>query len=253
MKVTLFILIVMSSAIGYSDDGRSFDRYRSIIDRQMFGQPPDDFDPTKPPSEVSKNRKKTEKELTKEQEQIKSSVHFSVINVNPEGETVVGFTDKSDSKSPRHYYLKVGETRDGWKVVAADAVKAWMKVVKDDVEIELTLGGDSSKGGSASRGGVPMAVDAGGGSSARNRSRLLGDSLRNRRFLRQKLEEQEKLRLESEKKQMEETRQEIREQLMLLTEEARNAKEIANKAAAAAEARGKEEGNAENNAEPVQE
>jgi hypothetical protein len=243
--------VVMWAALVYSDGERSFDRYQSIIDRQMFGRPPAGFDPTKPPSEVSK--KKKGEELTKEQEQIRSAVHFSVINVTPEGDTAVGFTDKSDSKSPRHYYLKVGEVRDGWTVVDADAAKAWMKIVKDGVEIELKLGGDSAKNsGATTRAGTPMTLEARDDTPVAERNALLGGSLRQRRLLRQKREEADRVRREAEKRKMEESRLEIQEQLQQLKEETQRAREMADKAAAAA-ARGKEEGNAENNAEPVQE
>lgn len=123
------------------------DRYQSIIDRQMFGQPPPNFDPTKPPSQVQKGSASNEKELTREQEAVKSSIHFSAINVTPSGDVAVGFTDNSDSKLPIHYYLKVGEERNGWKVLEADAVKAKMKIAKGDIEVELDLGANSAKGG----------------------------------------------------------------------------------------------------------
>ena len=123
------------------------DRYQSIIDRQMFGQPPPNFDPTKPPSQVQKGSASNEKELTREQEAVKSAIHFSAINVTPSGDVAVGFTDNSDSKLPIHYYLKVGEERNGWKVLEADAVKAKMKIAKGDIEVELDLGANSAKGG----------------------------------------------------------------------------------------------------------
>lgn len=121
-----------------------FERYQQIIDRQMFGQPPPGFDPTKMASEVTRE---SQKELSKEQEQIKSSVHFSIINVTPGGKTAVGFTDNSDPKTPVHYYLKVGESSGGWTLKEADALKAWMKIEKNGIEVELTLGENSAKGG----------------------------------------------------------------------------------------------------------
>ena len=61
-----------------------YDRYQSIVDRQMFGPLPPNFDPTKSPAEVSKGSgSAAEKELTKEQEKVKSAIRFSVINVTP--------------------------------------------------------------------------------------------------------------------------------------------------------------------------
>ena len=96
-----------------------FERYQPIIDRQMFGQPPPNFDPAKPPSEAPRGgAARGEEELTREQAVIKSSIHFSAINVTPDGATAVGFTDNSNPKTPVHYYLKVGEKRNGWEVLA---------------------------------------------------------------------------------------------------------------------------------------
>ena len=176
------------------------DRYQSIIDRQMFGQPPPNFDPTVPPNMVQKGAGE-EKELTREQEAIKSSIHFSAINVTPDGSVAVGFTDNSDPKTPIHYYLKVGESRNGWKVLEADPVKAKMKIAKDDVEVALDLGANSAKGGgSTSRGGV-----ASNASGANSRLGLLGSrrfgaggdssgtggSLRERRALREQARQEE--------------------------------------------------------------
>ena len=177
------------------------DRYQSIIDRQMFGQPPPNFDPTVPPSMVQKGSSE-EKELTREQEAIKSSIHFSAINVTPDGSVAVGFTDNSDSKTPIHYYLKVGESRNGWKVLEADPVKAKMRIAKDDVEVALDLGANSAKGGgSTSRGG--RASNASGANmrpgllgsrrfgAGGDLSRGLGGSLRERRALREQARQEE--------------------------------------------------------------
>jgi len=145
------------------------DRYQSIIDRQMFGQPPPNFDPTVPPNMVQKGAG-DETVLTHEQEAIKSSIHFSAINVTPDGSVAVGFTDNSDPKTPIHYYLKVGESRNGWKVLEADPVNAKMKIAKDDVEVALDLGANSAKGGgSAARAGATAAP-----ATANRRAGLLG-------------------------------------------------------------------------------
>lgn len=125
---------------------QEYSRYQTIVDRQMFGPLPSNFDPTKMPNEVS-GSKSVEKELTKEQEQIKSAIHFSMVNVTPDGSTAVGFTDNSDPKVPVHYYLKVGEERGGWVVKEADAVAATMTIAKGDIEVSLELGANSAKGG----------------------------------------------------------------------------------------------------------
>jgi len=157
-----------------------FERYQPIIDRQMFGQPPPNFDPAKPPSEAPRGGVRgSEEELTREQAVIKSSIHFSAINVTPDGATAVGFTDNSNPKTPVHYYLKVGEERNGWKVTEADPVKAEMTIVKDEVEVTLKLGENSGGGKGGARGGVNAANAAtrdmaGRGLGAGQRAGLLG-------------------------------------------------------------------------------
>lgn len=232
-----------------------YERYRSIVDRQMFGEPPLGFDPTKPPSEVSKSdARDAEAQLTKEQEQIKSAIHFSVINVTPSGETAVGFTDNGDSKNPVHYYLKVGEQRNGWLVKEADPVKATMVIAKGEVEVSLSIGGNSAKGGATTKvaagslataelspaaAGAPHAVGsklAGGGGNA-----LM--SLKSRKMQREKRRQEEEAekaaekaaaeerqrqaeeRLEEERQQREAEREELRVQLMQIQEGLRKDRE----------------------------
>ena len=172
------------------------DRYQSIIERQMFGRPPPNFDPTVPPGLVQKGSSE-EKELTREQEAVKSSIHFSAINVTPSGDVAVGFTDNSDSKMPIH-----NEVRNGWKVLEADPVKATMKIAKGDIEVELDLGANSAKGGgAASRRGVASNAP---GADLRSRRlglrrqdaendspRGVGGSLRERRALREQARQEE--------------------------------------------------------------
>ena len=226
-----------------------FERYQSIVDRQMFGELPPGFDPTKMPSEVQKGGK-SEKQLTQEQEKLQSSIHFSVINVTPDGVTAVGFTDNSDPKAPVHYYLKVGEKRNGWEVKEADAVAATMTIAKDDIEVSLSIGGDSAKSADAT-------AKAGGmqASSARStmrsglRSGLLGGgSLLARRKQRrqeaeaaraeadaaaQEKEAERQAQAEADKQQREAERAEQRQQLLAIQEELKRVREA--KAAAKSE------------------
>ena len=242
------------------------DRYQSIIDRQMFGQPPPNFDPTKPPSQVQKGAS-DEKELTREQEAVKSSIHFSAINVTPSGDVAVGFTDNSDSKLPVHYYLKVGEERNGWKVLEADPIKATMKVAKGDIEVALDLGANSAKGGgSTARAGVNAAPAIaanrragllGGGfkrpwsGGAEPRAGMLGASLRERRALREQARAEEAAKekelearrqaeaAEKEKEreaQRQAEREEQRRELQLLKDELKAQREAVERARAEREA-----------------
>ena len=241
------------------------DRYQSIIDRQMFGQPPPNFDPTKPPSQVQKGSG-DEKELTREQEAIKSAIHFSAINVTPAGDVAVGFTDNSDSKMPIHYYLKVGEERNGWKVLEADPVKATMKVAKGDIEVALDLGANSAKGGgSTARAGVnaaPAFATAnrrtgllGGRRSSMDgeqpRPGMIGASLRERRAARELARQEEEAKekeleakrqaeaAEKEKEreaQRQAEKEEQRRELQLLKDELRAQREAVERARAEREA-----------------
>ena len=241
------------------------DRYQSIIDRQMFGQPPPNFDPTKPPSQVQKGAG-DETMLTDEQKAIKSAIHFSAINVTPAGDVAVGFTDNSDSKMPVHYYLKVGETRNGWKVLEADPVKATMKVAKGDIEVALDLGANSAKGGgSTARAGVNAApafatanrrtgLLGGRRSSAdgeQPRPGMIGASLRERRAAREQARQEEiakekeleaKRQAEAAEKEKEREAQrqaekeEQRRELQLLKDELRAQREAVERARAEREA-----------------
>ena len=235
MKQTLAVALALA-AFGVHAERQPFERYKSILDRQMFGELPPDFDPTKMPSEVSRGSGKQEKELSKEQEKLQSSIHFSMINVTPDGSTAVGFTDNSNPKAPVHYYLKVGESRDGWKVEAADAKAATMTIVKGDVEVSLSLGGNSGKGG-----GLTQARGSAQQSPSQQPSTLLGGgtlSARRRREAKAREAELQKIREEQaakdeeraakaaeEKAQREAEREEQRRQLQAIQEELRKARE----------------------------
>ena len=239
MNRTLAIFVLLAVATAYAEK-QSYERYQSIVDRQMFGPLPPGFDPTKSPNEVQKSSSKEEKQLTQEQEKLQSSIHFSVINVTPEGDTAVGFTDNSDPKAPVHYYLKVGEKRNGWEVKEADASEASMTIAKGDIEVSLKLGGNSAKDGAATaRAGAPAA-------SSPRRPGLLGGSLRSRRMLREKQAEEaqaqaaaaaaekeaeRQAQAEQEKAQREAERAEQRQQLLAIQEELKRVREA--KAAAA--------------------
>lgn len=256
-RIAVFALVVAAVAAGRAER-QPFDRYQSIVDRQMFGPVPEGFDPTKPPSEVQKSSGKTEKELTREQEQIRKSVRFSMINLNPAGETMVGFTDSSDPKNVRNYYLKVGEKRDGWEVKAADATAATVSISKDGVDLDLELGGSSGGGaaptvasGGGPRRGALMNVGGGSGGKLSHFGGGLG-GLRQRREAkkqqreasekaaaedrakREAEEEAEKAREAEEKAQRDAEREQQREQLLQIQEELKKARE-ARQAAEAAE------------------
>ena len=241
MKSLLSVLVIASVSIAWAEK-QPYERYQSIVDRQMFGPLPPGFDPTKSPSEVQRSSSQEEKLLTKEQEKLQSAIHFSVINVTPEGDTAVGFTDNSDPKAPVHYYLKVGEKRNGWEVKEADAAKATMTIAKGEIEVSLSLGGNSAKdAGATAKAAAGAAASHSPMRSTLQRPGLLGGgSLRARRLQRQQQEKaaQEKAeaaaaekeaerqaQAEQEKAQREAERAEQRQQLLAIQEELKRVRE----------------------------
>ena len=237
--ISLFALLLISAAFA---EKQPFSRYESIIIRQMFGPLPPGFDPTKSPNDVQKTSSRDEKQLTQEQEKLQSSIHFSVINVASDGQPEVGFTDNSDPKAPRHYFMKVGESRDGWTVKEADPENATMTIVKDEIEVSLSLGGNSAKdGGTSKAGGAPASAANGlrrsGGLLSGG---IMGGSMRARRLQRQqeaqaaaaKQQEEQAARdaerqaqAEQEKQQREQERAEQRQQLLAIQEELKRVRE----------------------------
>ena len=257
MKASALALFALGAFALFAEQ-QPFERYQPIIDRQMFGQPPPNFDPAKPPSEAPRGGVRgSEEELTREQAVIKSSIHFSAINVTPDGATAVGFTDNSNPKTPVHYYLKVGEERNGWKVTEADPVKAEMTIVKDEVEVTLKLGENSGGGKGGARGGVnaanaAMRDMAGRGLGAGQRAGLLGarrgafaagtadgeagkpgGSLRERRAQREAERAAEEAK---ERAKREAEREEQRKELQLLKDELKAQRDAAEKERAEREA-----------------
>ena len=258
MKSTVLIVVFLVAFAGFAEK-QPISRYQSIIDRQMFGPLPPGFDPTKSPNEVQKSSGKDEKQLTQEQAKLQSSIHFSVINVASDGQPEVGFTDNSDPKAPKHYFLKVGESRDGWTVKDASAEDATMTIAKGDIEVSLSLGGNSAKDGGTSRAGGAAQTTSAANATAR-RPGLLGGglgTLRARRLQRQQdaqaaaakqqaesaaKEAERQAQAEAEKQQREAERAEQRQQLLAIQEELKRVRE----AKAAAEASKSESGDGDN-------
>ena len=164
MRKTLVYISILFALAAFAEK-QPFERYQSILERQMFGPLPQGFDPAKMPSEVAKSGANGQKELTKEQEELKKAVQFSVLNVRQTGEVEVGFSDLSDKESPVHYFLKVGESQNGWKVESADVETATATIEKDGVVLELSLGDNSAKGSTAKK-----ADSANAGSSGMRRT-----------------------------------------------------------------------------------
>ena len=242
MKSSFLVFGALVTSVVFAEK-QPIERYQSIIDRQMFGPLPPGFDPTKSPNDVQKSSGKDERQLTQEQEKLQSSIHFSVINVASDGQPEVGFTDNSDPKAPKHYFLKVGESRDGWTVKDASAEDATMTIAKGDIEVSLSLGGNSAKDGGTSKAGGSAMTAANGGlrrSGLSGRGLLGGGSLRARRLQRQqeaqaaaaKQQEEQAAKdaerqeqAEQEKQQREAERAEQRQQLLAIQEELKKVRE----------------------------
>lgn len=211
------------------------ERYDGITQKNPFGAPPDNFDPTKDPANVSaKDAAKEEAKLTKEQEKLQRSVKFCAINIDPMGRVMVGFIDNENPKFPANYYLPVGGKKDGWEVISADAAAKTMQLCKDGISLELSLGSStaaiatSAKQNKATNAGdeelehKPMPLLYSANPEENKASKILSSALKRRRRrdeemneMREKLETMSSLmeKEKEEKRQREEELQKERENL----------------------------------------
>ncbi|MBQ8113956.1 MAG: hypothetical protein IJ146_12220, partial [Kiritimatiellae bacterium] len=129
-----------------------FERYKTIMDRMPFGPEPAGFDPDSGSrgaggaDAIDPNA--IQEQLSEEAQRILASVRVRALNVSPSGKVAVGFTDSSQQPAVT-YYMKVGESRNGWSVKDADVMAMTVTREKDGVEASLMLGegSDGSKGG----------------------------------------------------------------------------------------------------------
>jgi len=160
MKHLLSILLTLAAI---ASCGRPFELYQPIIDRCPFGDPPDD--PTVSPDLAAKSSGKTpqdveEAELTQQQAELQQTVGVSVMNISPDGSVWVGFSVMGDQKNMKHYYLVVGDQRDGWLVKEADPSTGTVTFVKDSIEVPRKVGDSLAK--SNGRGGGRQMPQRGG-------------------------------------------------------------------------------------------
>lgn len=172
---------------GEPADDVGFERYKTIMDRMPFGREPSGFNPDAPPGTApagggrgGSDAVAEEAARTEEERRILSSVRVSAINVTPSGKVAVGFTD-STAQPAVNYYLKVGESRDGWLVKDADADELKATLAKGDVEVELGLGqgqdgGKSVKGARGGRQAGAPPLPAAGRSLLSHRPPIAGRS-----------------------------------------------------------------------------
>ncbi len=152
-KLTFFLVVVAFSLLSIAQ--RPFDLYKPIIDKCPFGPPPSD--PTVLPEKSSRgyDRGELDAETAKEVQQLEKAVSVSAIVQKPAGSIMVGFSDASDTGGPKHYYLAVGERKDGWVVKDVDMLTKRVTLEKDEVQIERTLG---EKAATASNASQPSAL-----------------------------------------------------------------------------------------------
>ena len=153
-RARYFALVALAPFVAWCADlsaDPAFARYRSIIDRMPFGDPPPNF-----AAAAAAESGMTEEQRTEEEQKLASSVRVSVLNITPAGRTMVGFTDSS-AQPPEHYYLPVGGERDGWSVKAADPATEKITLAKGEVEVTLKLGeGSAGNDDAKKKGGASM-------------------------------------------------------------------------------------------------
>lgn len=235
-------------ASGVLAAGRPFSLYQSIIDRQPFGEGPDD--PSVPPENAPRSGRDGDgssgAEIAKEQQELERAVSLSALNIAPDGRIMAGFSDMSNPQTPRHYYIAKGQTKDGWFLKDADPLKKTAVLVKDGIEIERTLGSGSAGGGASAAGAAAVRRgpnsrfaaarnddDAGDQPSAmmshRARKRERDEAERRERQARIEAErqrqEEDEARREAEKAEREAEREATRQNLQNMAEELRRMRE----------------------------
>jgi hypothetical protein len=196
------------AAVTPQASGNSFAPYQVIVDRAIFGKPP--LAPATASSAPVADL------AQKQAEALAKKITLCAVNRTPSDNTAVGLID-NDAKPPRNLYLNVGDTVDGYTILAADYDVETATIEKDGVVITLQLGKGlvvpgaapaalpaagperslraagiiaSHNGAPAGRGGVIRRPSQAGG------SRMPGFSPQQREAMEQRRQEIEKIREE---------------------------------------------------------
>jgi hypothetical protein len=110
--------------------------YPIILEKMPFGSPPD------PNALDAAATGMDEVKMKAEQEKLAQTFSWTAINITPDGQTAIGFTDLS-VKPPASYYMTVGESANNWTVVEADYDSETATIEKDGVRISLKFGNKS--------------------------------------------------------------------------------------------------------------
>ena len=142
-----------------------FERFKTVLDRMPFGQPPPGFNPDAPAGAGDSRHDSADAaeaaaaaEASEVEQQIISSVRVSMLNRTADGRVFVGFTDSSVQPA-KNYMLELGEKREKceWQVVGADPDNREVTLSKGGVEATLKIGGGggaaADKDGKAKDGG----------------------------------------------------------------------------------------------------
>jgi len=112
-----------------------FGHYQPILDRMPFGA----ASPTVNVAPVDPETLKNEAQVKAEQQTLAKKVNMSAVNVTPDGQTAIGFTDLSQTP-PVNFYLLVGSVAGGWTVKTADYDTETATLEKEGIAITLKLG-----------------------------------------------------------------------------------------------------------------
>ena len=124
---------VCATSEGYSPP--PFGHYQPILDRMPFGA----VSPTANAAPVDPETLKNEAQVKAEQQTLAKKVNMSAVNVTPDGQTAIGFTDLSQTP-PVNFYLLVGSVAGGWTVKTADFDTETATLEKEGIAITLKLG-----------------------------------------------------------------------------------------------------------------
>ncbi len=130
-----------------------FGHYQPILDRMPFGAMSAPVNAALVDPETLKN----EAQVKAEQQTLAKKVNMSAVNVTPDGQTAIGFTDLSQTP-PVNLYLLVGSVASGWTVKTADYDTETATLEKEGISITLKLGQGlvDAPGVPAAKGALPL-------------------------------------------------------------------------------------------------
>lgn len=112
-----------------------FENYQIILDRMPFGRPP----PAQSEIPLTPEEAAAQKAAAEEEKNLAKNVVLTCINMTPGGQIAVGFSVNVD-KNASNYYLRSGESQDGWNILAANYGAETATLKKGSVVITLQLG-----------------------------------------------------------------------------------------------------------------